>query len=548
MLIRTPRRLGLVLATVTTGLVAQSNTIPGRDIRLEDTFSIQQYRRTGSFPNGVQAIGMWTTCCNPGTSDIPFLAAMQPDHGFIHYIVARESDGRLVQISNYAWVKHTFGSSNDPSSCGTCTNGQTTSYVHVGCSDTYANSQAVDHYNLGPPQEVDPWLGAWDPICSHFDVGNPPVSPAQQCDGNRSLTHSQANVLNQQIGDTMRVYDDDLDVPGAVFWYQSGYLVPSEAEAVRDDNLGSRQFFANWNGSNWSLSDGNNFSNSSILHRWNGATVDSNSNGADDGRYYVAVKVTGPVNGLYHYEYAVHNRDNKRGMGEFRVPVCADAQVLNLGFHDFDRDPLTDWTGSKQGAEIVFAASALAPAPLRWNSIYNFWFDSDAAPMAGAVMLDQYDIGAGNLTVDVSSTTPSGVYNQFLGAGCGVPSAPVLFATGTPDRATLGNSSLSLRASGNPAGALCAFFLSGTPGVTALPGGCTAYTGNVFTLIGPEVAVADPAGMASLGLPVPVDPALEGVDLDLQAVAFVSGGPLLGSLNATNGLRVRVGNLITSCP
>src|SRR5687767_12008488 len=88
----------LLLATVVADVSAQTGSIPGRDIQLQSTQGIQRYRRTGTFPNGVQAIGIGSTCCNPGTSDIPFQAAMNPNHGFIHYIVARESGGRLVQI------------------------------------------------------------------------------------------------------------------------------------------------------------------------------------------------------------------------------------------------------------------------------------------------------------------------------------------------------------------------------------------------------------------------------------------------------------------
>ena len=53
--------------------------------------------------------------------------------------------------------------------------------------------------------------------------------------------------------------------------------------------------------------------------------------------------MTGPVNGIWHYKYAVHNRDNKRGLGSLRIPVCPQAQVTNFGFHDVDRDPLTYW-------------------------------------------------------------------------------------------------------------------------------------------------------------------------------------------------------------
>jgi hypothetical protein len=539
-----------LLSLTAADVLAQSNTVPGRDLRLETTSTISRFRRTGTYPNGVQAIGTRTTCCNPGAASIPFQAAMNANHGFIHYIVARESGGRLVQISNHAWIKHTFGSNNDPGACGSCPNVPTNSFVEPGCSDTYVASQAVDHFNLGPPGELDPWLGTWNPICSYFDRGNPAVAPSLQCDGVRSLTQTQATALNAAIGLTMRVHDDDLVVPGATFWYQSGYLVPGEAEANRGDNIGSRQFTPTWvaANNNWTLTDGTQFQHGSILQRWTGATLTSNTNGADDGRYFVAVKVTGPVDGRYHYEYAVHNRDNGRGAGSFRVPVCPDAQVWNLGFHDVDRDPLSDWTAAKVGGEIVFQTTTVQANPLLWNSIYNFWFDSDAAPSAGTVLLDQYAIGPGALTVGVATTTPSGVYNQFLGAGCGTPNAPSLFATGTPDRALLGNATFALHTSGNVPVSPCAFLLSVVPGTTALPGGCTGYTADVSALLGPLVAVADAAGRASIPLAVPLDPALEGQTFDFQTLNVAAGGALLGAFNASNGLRIRVGNLITSCP
>lgn len=531
-------------------LQAQSNVIAGRDLRLETANTITRYRRSGTFPTGVQAIGIRTTCCNPGVGAIPFQAAMQATHGFIHYIVARESDGRLVQISNYAWIKHTFGSNNDPGACGACPTGTTTSFVEPGCSDTYLASQSVDHFNLGPPSELDPWLGSWNPICSYFDRGNPEVAVAQQCDGIRSVTQSQASVLNQQIGLTMRVYDDDLNVPGAAFCYQAGYLVPGEADALRGDNIGSRAFTAAWNAGagQWTIADSGGFLAGSILQRWTGATLTSNGNGNDDGRYYVAVKVTGPTNGLYHYEYAVHNRDNGRGAGSLRIPVCAGARVLNLGFHDVDRDALTDWSVAVAGNEIVFQTTALHPNPLRWNSIYNFWFDSDAAPVAGSVQLDQYAFGPGAMVVAVPTSTPSGVYNQHLGAGCGSPNAPTLFATGTPDRALLGNTTFALQSRQNPASALCALYLATAAGTTPLGGGCTAYTADVATLLGPVVTAADATGAGTVPLAIPNDPALEGIDLDFQWLAVQTGGALLGVFNASNGLRVRVGNLIAGCP
>jgi hypothetical protein len=543
--------VGVSLVPFLTALLpAQANVIPGRDIKLQDAFWIERYNRAGAFPNGAQAIGAWTVCCNPGTSAIPFVAPMSPDHAWIQYLVARESGGRLVQISNYAWVKHTFGSSNDPSPCGTCLLPGITSFVEPGCNDTYANFQAVDHYNLGPPGEVDPWLGVWNPVCSHFDRGNPPVVPAQQCDGIRSLDGQQAGVLNNAIGDAMVVHDDDLNVPGATFCYQAGYLIAHEADALRTDNLGWRQFTATWDGGiqQWLLADSSTFQQGTILQQWTGASIDSNANGQDDGRFFVAVKVTGPTDGRWHYEFAVQNRDNLRGMGAFRVPVCAEAQVSGLGFHDFDRAAATDWTAAKVGNEIVFQTNSVSPSPLRWNAIYNFWFDCDAAPQTSAVALDQYDIGPGALTIAVTSTTPTGLWNQNLGAGCGNPAAPSLFATGTPPRATLPNASFGLRSSGNPAGAACGFVASSNVGTLVVGPGCVAYTADLLSLIGPVGVVADGSGVATLALALPNTPSLEGAALDFQQFHLAAGGALLGSLNLSNGLRVRIGNLTAGCP
>jgi hypothetical protein len=529
-------------------LFAQSNTTPGLDLRLFDTHTIQRYRRTGTFPTGVQAIGAWTTCCNPGSVRIPFTAAMNPNHGFIHYIVARQSDGRLVQISDRAYVKHTFGSNNDPSTCGSCAGPGDVNFVEVGCADTYANSQAVDHFNLGPPDEIDPWLGTWNPVGSYFDRGDPDVGSPNNHDGVRSLTTTQANTLNLAINHAMRVYDVDLNVPGASFYWQSGYLVPHESDATRGDNIGSHQFNAVWNGStNWNFTDVGTMLAGTILQRWSGASITSATNGPDDGRFYVAVKVTGPTNGIYHYEYAIHNRDNNRGCGAFHIPVCPEAQVTNFGFHDVDQIATNQWSAAKSGNEILFQTIALQPNPLKWNSIFNFWFNCDAAPLTGNVSLDQYAIGPGALTIAIPSTTPTGTYNVNLGPGCGNPTAPSLFGVGSPDRGTLGNATFGLRCIGNPPNAACGFVLSLADGTTLLAPGCTLYSAST-NVAGPVMSFADATGVAAIPLAVPNVAAFEGTHLDFQMVNFATGGALLGGFNLSNGLRVRVGSLISGCP
>ena len=136
-----------------------------------------------------------------------------------------------------------------------------------------------------------------------------------------------------------------------------------------------------------------------------GATVTSAKNGNDDGRIYVAVKVTGPVAGLYHYEYAIQNRDNFRGAGDISIPICTDARVLNAGFSDIDADASNDWIATVNNGSIDIDVNG---NPVRWNSFYNFWFDSDAAPLAGAISVDQHDAGAGLASLAIATATPTG--------------------------------------------------------------------------------------------------------------------------------------------
>lgn len=545
-----PRRLHtlslLSLLSLCATAAAQANTTAGLDLRLEDTWAVAGFQRIGTYPNGKTALGAWTTCCNPGTVAVQFQAAMNPNHAFIHYIVAREANGRLEQISDWSYVKHTFGSSNDPSSCGTCAGSGRFSWVEIGCSDTYANYQAVDHFNLGPPEEIDPWLGTWVPQCSYFDRGNPQVGSGQICDNARSLNQQQANVLNQSVHHQVQVIDSEFATPNARFYWQSGYLVPREADANRGDNIGTLEIFPSWSGSDWNFTESATMQHGTILQRWNGASITSNSNGTDDGRFYVAVKVTGPVNGLYHYEYAVHNRDNARGLGALRVPVCPTARVLNLGFHDIDQNPLNNWVGSKVGNEIVWNTNG---NPLHWNSLFNFWFDSDAAPVPGSnLSLDEYAVGPGALTVPVLSTAPLGLYDEDLGPGCGSPTVPLLFAGGTPDRATIGNSSFQLQTANNPAGVACAFVMTTTPGTTVLGGGCTLYSASFAGLLDPFMVVTDGSGAGVMPIPIPNSPAFEGIDLDFQAANFQAGGAYLSAFNLSNGLRIRIGSLISTCP
>ena len=523
---------------------AQSNTDPELDVQMASIADVRVVARQGAFPNGLNAAVFATTACNVGTKVISWSAPMDPHHPFIAFLVARELNGRFEQINERAWVKHGYFAVSS-TLCGTCIPPGSNGLLGIGCSDTYSVNSNGNQYYLGPPDEIDPWMGTWDPVCSYFDRGDPAVAPPNDCNGERSLTQAQASALSP-LAHRIRIWDPELNAGGS-FWYQGQYVLEGEGEAARGNNLGSLGFRPVWNGSAWLLqATADPLLYGTVLQRWSGASVASATNGADDGRVYVAVKVSGPdpATGFYHYEYAVHNRDNAQGVSALRIPVCTGARVRNLGFGDVDADAQNDWSGAVVADELVFSG---ASNPLKWNTIFNFWFDSDAAPAAGKVVLDPSLRGAG--LVSVASSGPLELYNLFLGPGCALDAPPTLFAVGTPPRATLGNATFALRSTGLAALQPSWLRFSAVPG-TFQQGPCTRYLGPIpGTSFLASMVLSDASGVAQHAAPVPNDLALEGLSLELQATSRDPGnGVLPFGLELSEGLRVRIGNAVSRCP
>ncbi len=408
-------------------VVAQSNAVPGLDGRLTRVDNLTYYGRRGpAHPNGEIGMAMLNEMCNPGTVNIPWYAAMQSNHPKFGFLLVRLHDDRLEQISDWSYCKHAFTSTNySGSGCGTtCQDPNTGSLMGVSCFDTYGAGNNADRTWLGPPQEIDPWLGTWNPVGSYFDVGDPQTGLGA-ADGVRSLNTSGFDSVKNR----MTVREVDLTTAGAQYFYGIHLIHQGEAVANRWDNLASRGVSPSYSGGTWSFPNNSvGQAHGSILQRWPGASIDAGQNGNDDGRIFVAVKVTPLGGGMYHYEYAVHNVDNHRGAASFRVPVDPAATVANFTFGDIDQNPLNDWLGAKVGSEIVF--SATPNNPLNWNTIYNFGFDCSVPPSGGFATLDAARMGPGQLWVDVGTQVPSGVVTAQVAtigssAGCGSCDAAV---------------------------------------------------------------------------------------------------------------------------
>ena len=535
------RPLSLVL--VTTALlgsaIGQSNSIPGVDCFLYDIDSPTAWGRQGpAHPGGEIGFTSANFICNSGTVEIPFQGAMSAAHPKFAFMITRLSDDRMEQISDRSHCKHAFGSLNfNQGPCTPCQDPNNFNIMGIGCFDVYGASTNANRRYLGPADEIDPWLGTWNPVGSYFDQGDPNVGPPQNTDGIRSLVNSMTSTAAMgSVKNRVTVQEQDLLVPNASYFYMMHVIIEGEAVGARDNNLMSRGLDLSWNGSTWNEANVGTAQSGSVLTRWPGATLNIAGNGNDDGRIAVAVKVTGPTDGRWHYEYAVHNIDNSRGAASFRVPVCPTAAIDNLSFNDIDDNGINDWAATVSNGEIVW--SAPIDNALRWNMLFNFSFDSDAAPTAGNATFDQALIGPGAASITVPTEVPGNLPNVNLGAGCGTPSTS-LWGNGLP---TTPNPNYSMTIEGAPATATFVFFSFGQTNTVIGPG-CTQYLqGATPTTYG--FFLTDAAGRATAPLTIPAG--LTPTTVYFQAAALLPNGPALGVFGLSNGLAVRVGQ--TGCP
>ena len=526
----------LLLSVLAASAVAQSNTVAGLEGRITNNASPTLFGRRGpAYPNGEIGMSYSYTMCNPGTVSMAWSAPMNPNHPMFAFSIVRESNGRLEQITNNAttFVKHAFAAANTSSVCGTYTT--TGTGLRVGCSDTYGASTNASRTYLGPSNEIDPWTGIWTPVGSYFDRSEPDVGAPANSDGVRSLTNSTGGVFVDPVKNRVTLREQDLLVPGRLF-HCMHIIVRGEDGDSHFDNLGHRQFTAVWNGTTWQFANtGVPFTNGSVLNQWAGATVNSARNGEDDGHFLVASKATDNGNGTWHYEYIVQNFDNARGGATLRIPMCYSTTATNVSFRDTDGDVLNEWTWSRVGNELVF--SAPANNPLDWNTMFNFSFDCNVAPIGGAVTVDQARIGAGALSIDVASQIPSGIAQVTnMGPGCGVPLPTIAATGGLP---VIPNAGFGLQLTAD-AGSLVFLLFSTQSANLDLGLGCTQYVDSA-NVVGYGTYVTDGSGVANVAVPVPNDLAFDGVPIYWQSAQKAGIGPVYGHFTISNGLVTRFG-------
>jgi hypothetical protein len=142
----------LAVALLAVPALAQANAVPGLDIRMYEVTDIAYQGRRGTFPNGEAGFMVGHSWCNSGTVNLPWVSevagVMVDNYPRIAFLLARESGGRMVQVSGRSFCKYSptaFNFSSGP--CAPCNAGGG-QFFYVGCSDTYGSGINSSQYAL----------------------------------------------------------------------------------------------------------------------------------------------------------------------------------------------------------------------------------------------------------------------------------------------------------------------------------------------------------------------------------------------------------------
>ncbi len=367
------------------------------DVEVSALSGLVQRARVGSFPNGRIGSAASTTSCNIGNVDVPWFRQMDPRHPFIAQNLYRvTSGGRLEQIG-IGWLKHGFFAA-DASGCGTCDPDFGDNHLNIGCQDTYGSGNNSDRNWLGPRFEVNPLSGVWDPCGSHFDIGN---GSQPDC---RESSHSHG-----PIDHMLRVYDADLNVSGAQFYYESYYVVIDDDNNL--NNASYRRTTASRSGDTWSFSHPENMVRGLYVMDWGDTHHFVNDRTHGDG--IIATRTVDLGGGNFRFEYAVYNHTLWQQVNSFSVSLGSGVNVSNAGFHapTEDEEPYSNeaWSMTVNGDSVTWNVEDFNTNEfsntLRYGTVYTFWFEANAAPTAGSATLGLHKPGDID-TITMGCVTP----------------------------------------------------------------------------------------------------------------------------------------------
>jgi hypothetical protein len=359
---------------------------------------------------------MAPTACNIGDVEVDFFQLPNPDHPVIAQSLYRMSGGssnteRFEQIGE-AWIKHAFGADQIDGCDLGCIPASSFAKLGVGCSDAYDASTGASFTQLGSRAWVNPFTGAFPSTANNHS--------GHTHNGTSHRLAVEANDLNNALNQ------------GATYYSEMQYVTPHEY-AWCQDHPGQCNMYNNASycpvsvtgTSSFTFANtGNTVAMMPALTAWTGATIKTiEPEPGVDGRAFIAYKVTGPVAGSWHYEYAVYNQNLDRAIQSFAVPLGCGITVSNLGFHaprnspGFANDGTQGnagfsnavWTPNQTANSLSWSSETFAQNEnanaLRWTTTYNFRFDSNRPPGAMNATIGFFKTGAPK-SVEIQGPAP----------------------------------------------------------------------------------------------------------------------------------------------
>ncbi|MBL8746273.1 MAG: hypothetical protein JNK58_07960 [Phycisphaerae bacterium] len=422
----------------------------GPDMTMCQLYGFAVSGRTGTYPNGMNGATVGTTSWNIGNAQLVWEQSPDPDHPKIGLDLFRKKTFTMngVQVDRLehigqSWCKHgffalsnqqcgthPFAGQNGVPANGNCV-GTDGTRLGIGCTDTYSPSLNATQSGLGPRFEINPWTGGWAYTGSMFQVGGP---------------------SNTAIRRRLQFRDQDLIPPGGTTYnlYFQGYYVCQDDVDVFTSAGWKPVTSYSWTGSTWSFGQSSQTTDENMgfaYDAWTGArqtliaqqfpvieTYTANLDGpgglqeSPDGRSMILSKVFDLGNGSWQYEYAIYNIDMNRQIGSFTVPVPPEVSVTSIGWsavfsHDEPTNVRTElggkavdnqaWNSVRNSGDVTWSTDPYLPTstasnPLRWGTMYNFWFTATTGPTDGLVTAGLFMPGTPT-SLDGLTNVPSAV-------------------------------------------------------------------------------------------------------------------------------------------
>jgi hypothetical protein len=365
----------------------------GPDVTYQEVTDIQNYGAVA----GVRGYALGSSTCNIGDQNLLWTNGGTPALAMNAY---RLHNGRLVQIGLGNCKTACCAAAG--SGCGNC-NGAGGSVLGAGCRDVYGAGFNGIQSNLAPRSAINAYSGA---------IGSFPRT-------NGDVIFRRLQIAQADMSTTT--------YPGSLYFVEGQYIASDDAPAGNALNNASHKRVIPSQSTFDLAMTGPMVQHIPAIQAWRDHGAGANTpdptvsiftvDVPEEGRYWVATKVTQLEENRYLYDYAIFNLNSDRAGGSFSVPVPANVKATAIGFHDVDYhsgEPydLTDWSSAiADGALTWSSPQTFAQNPnsnaLRWGTMYNFWFEANTAPVTGQVTLGLFKPHTTN-AVSFDAPVPSG--------------------------------------------------------------------------------------------------------------------------------------------